>query len=361
MRGTLSRLRLLGPLLFAALVAPSTVLAARDWTVVAQPSELELDTTRAVLVTVRNTTSSGNGIHCVSIDVHGDFDISSVAIVSIKGQSGGGLLGWSAVWPGSSKLAFKAGLLGEALEEDDTAVFRVTGTPTKEGAMTWRAVAADNAGVLTGSSCGSGAYPARDLRFNVVVGVTPTPTPTATPTPMPTPTPTPRPTATPRPTSPPIIVLPSLPLPSLGLPLLTLPPLFATPAPTAAPSASPAPTATSPAVAGRPQPPRTPSPTDTPGKDTADDEDAGGGFVLPRAADPGDRAAPPIEGLDDAAVSVLQQLPGGLLPFTGPAIVLGVPGLLVILAIGAQALGALAWLPIARRKLGGFEIRRAKG
>lgn len=58
-------------------------------------------------------------------------------------------------------------------------------------------------------------------------------------------------------------------------------------------------------------------------------------------------------------VSLLGELPGGLLAFTGPAVILTVPGLLLILAVGAQAVGALAWLPIARRKLGGFGLSRS--
>jgi hypothetical protein len=68
-----------------------------------------------------------------------------------------------------------------------------------------------------------------------------------------------------------------------------------------------------------------------------------------------------VSGLGGAAVSVLQQLPGGFLPFAGPAVVLGFPGLLVVIAVGAQAVGALAWLPVARRKLGGFGLRRSSG
>ncbi len=78
--------------------------------------------------------------------------------------------------------------------------------------------------------------------------------------------------------------------------------------------------------------------------------------MLPGEDHPGDGAAP-VGGIDGTAISVLQQLPGGLLPFAGPAVVLGFPGLLVIIAVGAQAFGAVAWLSVARRKLGSFGIR----
>jgi hypothetical protein len=65
-----------------------------------------------------------------------------------------------------------------------------------------------------------------------------------------------------------------------------------------------------------------------------------------------------VQGIEGAVVSLLQQMSGGLLAFAGPAMVLSIPGLLVILAVGAQAFGALAWLPIARRRLGGFGLAK---
>jgi hypothetical protein len=39
-----------------------------------------------------------------------------------------------------------------------------------------------------------------------------------------------------------------------------------------------------------------------------------------------------------------------------PAVVLGVPGLLLIIVVMAQSLGGLAWLPIVRRRIGGFGL-----
>jgi len=42
-----------------------------------------------------------------------------------------------------------------------------------------------------------------------------------------------------------------------------------------------------------------------------------------------------------------------------PAAVVAGPGLLVILAIALQLLGALAWLPAVRRYLGGAGSRRS--
>jgi hypothetical protein len=40
-----------------------------------------------------------------------------------------------------------------------------------------------------------------------------------------------------------------------------------------------------------------------------------------------------------------------------PGVVLSIPGLLLVLAIAAQAAGALAWLPLVRRRIGGFGLR----
>jgi hypothetical protein len=40
-----------------------------------------------------------------------------------------------------------------------------------------------------------------------------------------------------------------------------------------------------------------------------------------------------------------------------PGLVLSIPGLLLVLAIAAQAAGALAWLPLVRRRIGGFGLR----
>jgi hypothetical protein len=42
-----------------------------------------------------------------------------------------------------------------------------------------------------------------------------------------------------------------------------------------------------------------------------------------------------------------------------PGLLLSVPGLLLVLAIAAQAAGALAWLPLVRRRIGGFGLRSA--
>ena len=76
----------------------------------------------------------------------------------------------------------------------------------------------------------------------------------------------------------------------------------------------------------------------------------GGGFNV------GTSGLGPIDGLLDPGFVGFD----GLLQWAVPSLVLGVPGLLLLLAIIAQSLGGLFWLPFVRRWLGGFGIRRRR-
>jgi hypothetical protein len=49
----------------------------------------------------------------------------------------------------------------------------------------------------------------------------------------------------------------------------------------------------------------------------------------------------------------------GLLAWTVPGFAATVPGILLILFVLAQVLGGLAWLPVVRRRIGGFGFRRS--
>lgn len=54
---------------------------------------------------------------------------------------------------------------------------------------------------------------------------------------------------------------------------------------------------------------------------------------------------------------------GGLslaLDWAVPTALVTMPGLLLLLVIGMQLGGGLAWLPVARRTLGGFGLRRRR-
>jgi hypothetical protein len=205
----------------------------------------------------------------------------------------------------------------------------------------------------------------------------PTPAPTPVPTPRPTPVPTPRPTPapTPRPTLPlplPTLPLPTLPLPTLPLPSVSIPPLpFATPTPTpgstlapgATPTATPSSSATAstgpasnplpgasddPSSTVRPGDPADPTGSPTTGAGTASNDD--GGFTVGRGG----------LGSIDALVDVDLAGFGGIIEWAVPALVLSVPGLLLLLAVLAQAVGGLLWLPFVRRSMGGFGLRRRR-
>jgi hypothetical protein len=143
------------------------------------------------------------------------------------------------------------------------------------------------------------------------------PTPTPTPTPRPTPTPTARPTPTPTTTATPT----STPTPS---PITT----------DARPSPSSSPVPAGPGSPGGPDG-GAPSPTD----------DA---FALPPVQiDPFDDR---LSGFDAF---------GGF-EWAVPAIVLAVPGLLLIVALLAQAAIGVVWLPMVRRHLAGVGLRRRR-
>jgi hypothetical protein len=76
---------------------------------------------------------------------------------------------------------------------------------------------------------------------------------------------------------------------------------------------------------------------------------------------PGDRGPrDPIGGLDDVAFGTLNGFDGGLAAWAYPVFIVSVPGLLLLLAVAAQAIGAFAWLPVIRRRLGTFELHRAR-
>jgi hypothetical protein len=46
----------------------------------------------------------------------------------------------------------------------------------------------------------------------------------------------------------------------------------------------------------------------------------------------------------------------GMFLWAVPSLVLSVPGVLVVVVILAQAVGGFAWLPLVRRKIGGFGL-----
>lgn len=145
--------------------------------------------------------------------------------------------------------------------------------------------------------------------------ILPTLPPKPTPTPTPVPTPTPRPTATPVPT-----------------PRVTPTPARTQTDPDPSPTSSPVPAG--PIVPGGP----------------------GGGTPSP---DNGPFALPPVQ-FDpfDDRIGAFGAFGG--FEWAVPALVLTAPGILLIVALIAQALIGIVWLPVVRRHLAGVGIRRRR-
>lgn len=195
---------------------------------------------------------------------------------------------------------------------------------------------------------------------------TPTPAPTAAPTPAPTaaatarpsPSPTPRATSSPRPTSSAPPTPTATPVP--GTVATARPSADPSADPSATPAATPSATPTGPAPApvvpggpgsgpAGPSPEVDPSPGAEPGEDPrphwSDD------LVV------GARLGPFDDLLDLRTLGF-----GALFEWAVPALVLSVPGLLLLLAILAQSLAGVLWLPVVRRSIGGFGLgRRRRG
>ena len=178
-----------------------------------------------------------------------------------------------------------------------------------------------------------------------LVVVAPTPTPTPTPTSSPAPTPTPAPTTSPSPST----------TPTPG------PTPTRTPAPSRAPEPTRTPTVTdapSPDPEPRPDPGASPAPSDAP---ASSEPPLAAGPAGPPPIAPGATTFDvepvelgPIDGLFTASFGDF----GIMLEWAVPALVLTVPGLLLVLAVAAQIAGGLAWLPFVRRWLAGIGVRR---
>jgi hypothetical protein len=188
-----------------------------------------------------------------------------------------------------------------------------------------------------------------------------TQSPTPTPRPTPTPTPLPLPVPLPLPSLP--LPLP-LPLPSIGLPPgpgpePTGPPSSSAPRPTPEPSSPAADATTRPRVVddgeGAPvAPPPSSDGSDGFGGsgDIAVDGTTVDGTGAPVATD-GPRIAIAEPRLDLGSLGV--DLLAGIEIWSVPAATLGVPGVLLLIWVALQAIGALAWIPAVKRLRGDEE------
>ena len=320
-----------------AVVAPWTATASPTTLTQGQPTSIVLTVTALPLTT----------IGCVRVSIPAGFTVT----------------GWSAQSPWTAQLVssgpptviqFNVASPAQVIANGASVRLSITATPTASLLGSWTVTA--YRGTTSGTPQNGGAI----TLVAFVIAPAPTPTPTPTPTPRPTATPTPTPTPTgvvvPTPSLPPPI--PAITLPPI--PAITLPPLpslgsGSTPTPAGWPSPTPSP-ARSPGsvVAGggsSPSPGSTASATPDVGPVALATLPANGPGARPSGGTGGLTVA---QGGPAGSIPILGLQPFGLigsLSWIVPGFVLGLPGLILLLIVGAQVLGAGLYAQVARRAL----------
>jgi hypothetical protein len=289
---------------------PALASAALLWTLVATPLTATVNVSTTFTLTATNLDPLME-LGCLEVDLPTSFVIDSLGtpIASNKDT-------WLSSRVGNAVIV-QSGNGGGRLKLGQSVQFTIRAHGTIAGVFEW----ANHA--HRPQDCSKEEQAGVPLVITVLPAVQPTPTPTPRPTAEPTGTPRPTPTPTPLP-------VPSLPLPSVGLPVLTATPdPTSTPEPSVTPELSPTPAATDRAGAG-------------PGGG-ASDAGAGQNFQLARVA--GDETSG--DGVDVGVE--LFGIAGTDYVWIVPAASVALPGLLVILFVVLQAVGALAWIPFVRR------------
>jgi len=299
-----------------------SVRAASLWTLTATPLVATAGQSTTFHMLAANVLGPPAG--CVNVEIPSSFVIQSAGnVVASDGSM------WVAAVVGTwVEVTSVSGI--DFLDPLESVSFDIQLAPTQAGAWNW------NNHVHVTNQCTGTAYSGLPVTVVVAPAILPTPVPTPLPTlpPLPTPIPTLPPLPTPIPTLPPL----PTPIPTLP-PLPTLPP-----DPTA--TATPAPTST----------PR-PSPTPEPVAFSPPLDPTGGAASVGRLADLGGPGTGSF-GLGTDIVALLD----APLVWLVPGAVVGVPGLLVLLWIALQAVGALAWIPAVRRMSGEpLAARRRRG
>ena len=367
----------------AVLATPARAVSIL-WTLTASPLTATTGVQRVFTLTATNEDPlaalvSSSEIGCVVVDVPGNFSVSAAAVT---GSNAGG--GWHVDSIVGNRVTVHTDSGGDRLELLGWVRFTITATPSSTGSLAWSAKAYRD-GSCTGGAALLGVPPIV-LVTGPAVTPTPKPTPLPTPTPKPTPspTPTPRPTPKPTPSPTPILPLPSPPLPSVPLPGLPAP------SPPVPGAATPDPTPSSP---GDPRPAPTDGPASGPGSSPAASPSPGaegpsatpgagapGGALLPGGSSNGSRDGssddPPSAGPGAPSIGVISfegpsvafdeaeldlgtvglGLLSGFDVWTVPAATLGVPGILLLVWVALQTVGALAWIPAVRKLRGSEEV-----
>lgn len=326
------RRRSLLALAAAALAAavPAVASAVLLWTLVGAPLTTTVNQSTTFTLTATNLDALTE-LGCLEVDLPGSFVIESLGTPSAShGED------WASTKSGNSVIVQSLSG-GGRLELGWSVSFTIRARATVAGAFLWPNHAHQR------QDCTSADQIGVPLSVTVLPAVLPTPTPTPTPTATASPTATPVPTATPAPTATPS---PILPLPSIGLPLPTLIPTLG-PTPTPDPAATPDPTSRGSAT---PEPSTSPAASDgsgvtgagpRPGGDGGTGADGAPALRVARGADPaGDDPGVGVELLGLLDADFVWLVPGASV---------AIPGLLVILWVVLQAIGALAWIPAVRR------------
>jgi hypothetical protein len=344
-------------------LAPAVAARNNGWTLTRTPPSMPVDAATTITFTATNTSPAGGGgeIGCVQLAIPSVF---SVGVVSVTSEPPGST--WTdttaAGAGGSTVVRLHATNVAGVLlggPQGDMLGFTVRVTGSTQGMTIWRA------DVFRKINCTNDMRLPLDITLTVSANPksTPTPTPTQAPTPKPTPTPRSTPMPTPRPTPTPPVDPPATPTPTppetpapgtTASPTATVTPADTGPLGTAEPGSSEQPTASATPLAVEPRP----TPRDGPG---AGPVAVGGGGDPPGAAFTfdalGSDAAATESGMFSDSFAQFTALFGRAFDWAIPGLVLSIPGMLLVLAILAQTVGALAWLPLVRRRIGGFGLR----
>lgn len=306
---------LVATLLVATIGLAAPVLAAVSWTLVGAPLTAIVFQSTTYTFTATNV-GQGNGVGCVEVDFPVEFVIEALGtpVASDGGQ-------WFAtIYSGTNWVLIYASGGGDRLQPGESVTFSVQAQATQPGAYDW-INHTHRRQDCTGAQVDGTPWA---MVVAPVIIATPAPTPVPTPVPTPAPTTKPTPVPTPDPTKEPVETPRADPTPTER----------PTPTPTPTPAASATPRASTVVLpASGPQPPS--GSGAAPVALLAPLQDTGGG------------------GTSSVGVGseVFALLDGPLVWFV-PGAAVGVPGLLVMLWIALQALGALAWIPAVRRMSG---------
>lgn len=285
----------------AAVALPVLVQAAVVlWTLTVSPLVVTQGQSTKFIFTLTNL-DTGSSIGCAQVDFPSSFAISSLGKpLASHGKD------WRSFLSGNSVIV-QSEDGGDHLGTGESVTFTVTAVATTAGLMQL------TNHIHHAQNCSDGDIVGLPLTVTVLPAVTSTPAPTATASPRPVPSMRPTPTPQPARTTP-------------------------TPAPTTTPAAS---------AAGQPSaPPSSPSSAASSGQPPIQVASLGGGNG---------------GATNDLAVGVnALGLLGSPFEWLVPGAFVGGPGLLVLLFVVLQAVGALAWIPAVRRMGDEDDDRRRK-